>query len=214
MPRFVTPVLVVLASLGLVPLAFVARARVSKTTSPRLHVVFDMDQQASYKPQQVNPAFADDRAMRPPVPGTVARGALHADTRLYEGKVNGEWEKGFPMKVDMDLLERGRQRFGIYCAPCHGLDGYGDGIVNERALRLEEGTWTTPTDYHTDEIRNNRTNGQIFDVITHGVRNMPAYGPQIPPEDRWAIVAYIRALQRSQHATIEDVPPEQRSKVR
>jgi mono/diheme cytochrome c family protein len=213
MPRFIVPTLAILGALGLIPLAVLARARSAKTNSPRLHVVFDMDQQGKYKPQQANPAFADGRAMRTPVPGTVARGDLHEDTWYYEGKVEGKWATDFPMPVTMDLLKRGRQRFAIYCAPCHGLDGYGDGIVDKRATALEEGTWVKPTDYHTDEIRG-RAVGNIFNTITHGVRNMPAYGPQIPPADRWAIISYVRALQKSQNARVKDVPPEYRDHLR
>jgi mono/diheme cytochrome c family protein len=118
-----------------------------------------------------------------------------------------------PLAVDLGVLQRGRERYDIYCAPCHGLAGYGDGSVAKRAEALQEGTWTPPTSFHTELIRQ-RPDGHIFNTISNGIRNMPAYGPQIPVADRWAIVAYVRALQRSQNATVDDVPPEIRAQLR
>lgn len=213
MPRFLIRLMLVMAVIGLVPAALVARARVAHMKSPRLHVVFDMDQQAKYEAQEANAAFADGRAMRTPVPGTVARGELHEDTWFYEGRVDGEFAKEFPFEITPLVMERGRERFGIFCAPCHGFDGYGKGLVSVRALGLEEGTWVEPTNYHTDEIRG-RAPGDMFETITNGIRNMPPYRSQIPPEDRWAIIAYVRALQRSQNAAPADVPPEHMDKLR
>jgi len=110
-------------------------------------------------------------------------------------------------------MRRGRERYDIYCAPCHGLDGAGEGIVSVRALDLQEGTWTPPTSYHTKLIRE-RPAGHLFNTITNGIRNMPAYGDLIEEEDRWAIVAYMRALQLSRNAGIEDVPEERRGTLR
>ena len=213
MPRFLVPALVVMAALGLIPLALVARARVAKSSSPRFHVVFNMDQQGKYTAQQANPAFADGRAMRLPVPGTVARGDLRGDPWLDEGKVDGEWATTFPFPVTETVMSRGRELYGVFCSACHGLDGSGNGIVNVRASRLEEGTWVPPTDYHSDEIRG-RAVGHLYNTIANGIRNMPAYGSQIRTRDRWAIVAYLRALQRSQNARLEDVPPEERGRLR
>ena len=113
----------------------------------------------------------------------------------------------------MGLLQRGHERYDVYCSPCHGLAGFGDGMVAKRADELQEGTWTPPASFHTALVRE-RSVGQLFNTISNGVRNMPAYGPQIPIQDRWAIVAYVRALQRSQNATVDDVPPDIRAQLR
>jgi mono/diheme cytochrome c family protein len=115
--------------------------------------------------------------------------------------------------VTEKLVRRGKERFAIFCAPCHGLDGYGDGPVAKRAQALQEGTWVPPSSYHTDLVRQ-RPVGFIFNAITHGIRNMPAYGAQIPVADRWAIVSYVRALELSQDATVNDVPAELRDQLR
>ena len=213
MPRFVKPALLVLAVLALVPPVLVARARVATTGSPRLHVFFDMDQQVGYRTQRKNPAFKDGRAMRPPVPGTVARGELMEDDHLYRGKVGGKWARTYPAPVTEKLLLRGRERFEVFCATCHGLSGSGNGPTSEKANELQEGTWTPPSSYHTDLVRN-RELGHLYNSITNGIRNMPAYGPQISPADRWAVVAYVQALILSQNARIEDVPAEYREKLR
>lgn len=207
MPKGTYSVLTVLAVLALVPFVMIARARATKSDRPRIHLIDDMDSQPKYRAQSANPAFADGRAMRPPVPGTVARGQLNEDDLFYRGRVGDQWAIEFPMPLTDAMLRRGQARFGIYCSPCHGLAGYGDGIVAKHADRLQEGTWVPPASYHTDLVRG-RPVGQIFNTITNGIRNMPAYGPQIPVADRWAIVAYVRALQRSQNARIQDVPPE------
>jgi mono/diheme cytochrome c family protein len=223
MPKWLryTIVLSILASW--IPLALIARARFTISDRTPLHVFLDMDQQAKFKAQQAgpkledgSPLFADGRAMRPAIEGTVARsGAASYDDHYFTGKLGGEPAAGFPDSVNLtrELLERGRQRFEIYCAPCHGAAGYGDGLVSLRADRLQEGTWTPPASFHTDVVRE-RPEGHIFDAITNGIRNMPAYGPQIPVEDRWAIVAYVRALQRSQNATLDEVPLEAREALR
>lgn len=213
MPKWIPLSLAVLASLALVPLALVAHARVTRSDRPRIHLVPDMDNQQKFKPQSVNPLFADRRAARPPVPGTVARGELNADDHFYRGRIGEAWATTFPMPVTEALMQRGRDRFGIFCAACHGASGYGNGPVAQRADELQEGTWTPPVSYHTDVVRE-RPVGQIFNTITHGIRNMPAYGPQIPEADRWAIVAYVRALQRSQNARLGDVPPDVQESLR
>jgi len=213
MPRWAVLILSVAASLALIPFACIAAARGTRSTQPRLHLVQDMDNQPRFKSDQANPFFADGRASRLPVPGTVPHGRPDdADPRVL-GKAGGEWLTSIPIPVTETLLARGRERFDIYCSPCHGLAGYGDGIVAKRADRLQEGTWVPPSSFHTDLIRG-KTVGELFDTIGHGIRNMPAYAPQIPVNDRWAIVAYVRALQRSQNARIEDVPPDVRSKLR
>ncbi|RMG45041.1 MAG: cytochrome c [Acidobacteria bacterium] len=201
--------------LSWLPLALVAKARFSTSTKPPIHLFTDMDQQRKFKTQSVNPLFRDARAMRPPVPGTVARGELQLDEHFYEGKVDGEWATTFPdqVKIDAEALRRGQERYNIYCAPCHGLAGYGDGMVSRRAEQLEEPAWVPPSSYHTDLVRS-RPVGHIFNTITYGIRNMPGYGAQIPVADRWKIVAYVRALQRSQNASIEDVPEALRDSLR
>ena len=151
--------------------------------------------------------------MRPDVPGTVARGELHEDAAFWAGRTAEGWVMAFPVQVTDRLVRRGQERYDIYCSPCHGLAGYGDGPVAKRADALQEGTWTPPSSYHTDLIRS-RPVGQLFNTITNGIRNMPGYAAQVPVADRWAIVAYVRALQRSQDAGIADVPAELQRQLR
>jgi mono/diheme cytochrome c family protein len=211
MPRWAVLILVALAVVALVPFACIARSRAVRSSATRIHPIGDMDNQRRFKSQQPNPLFADGRAMRPWVEGTVAAGEPQ-DDRVQLGIQDGAWVSSIPVAVDAALMTRGRGRFEIYCAPCHGLAGYGDGPVARRADRLQEGTWVPPSSFHTDGVRS-RPAGHIFNTITHGIRSMPAYGSQIPAHDRWAIVAYVRALQRSQDATLADVPPELRSSL-
>lgn len=212
MPRWTLNLLVVGVLLTLIPLAWVAKNRIaSHGDRTRISIVPDMDKQPKYKAQEASRLFADGRAARDEVAGTVAHGELAEGRAFAEGRVNGDWVTRFPLAVDAGLLERGRERYGIFCAPCHGLSGYGDGIVNERALALGEGAWTPPSSLHSDLIRE-RPLGQLYHTIAAGVRNMPAYGPQIPPRDRWAIVAYVKALQLSQHASLADLPADQRAR--
>jgi mono/diheme cytochrome c family protein len=155
--------------------------------------------------------------MRPPVAGSVARGELGSPAALDHGLRDADdvtsWVEAIPVPVTMQVMRRGQQRYDIFCSPCHGLSGYGDGMVAKRAEDLQEGTWTPPSSLHTDLIRA-RPEGQLFNTITNGVRSMPAYGAQISVEDRWAIVAYVRALQRSQAAAVDDVPTDLRASLR
>ncbi len=184
--------------LSLVPLVLVARERGVTKTDPRIHLVPDMDSQKKYLPQSANPFFADGRAMRMPVEGTVARGSIDPTSTEATGQdAAGAWVRRNAHAVTPELIQRGRERYDIFCAPCHGTAGHGDGMIARRADRLQEGTWTPPTSLHA-EIVLAREDGHIFNTITHGIRNMPSYGSQVPVADRWAIVAYIRALQRSQ----------------
>ena len=118
-----------------------------------------------------------------------------------------------PIEVTDELMRRGRTQFNIHCAVCHGKAGYGNGLASQRALELEQGTWVPPTNLHADYLLE-QPDGQLFNSITNGVRKMPAYGHQIPPEDRWAIVAYLRALQRSQNTSLDDVPENYRQTLR
>lgn len=211
MPRTLKYALVILAVLALLPLALVVRARVTSSTSPRVHLIFDMDNQPKFKAQAANPLFADGRAMRLPVPGTVARGSL-LPPEVVTGRKQDQWLEVIPLPVNRTLLLRGQERYNIFCSPCHGYSGYGNGVVQRRAERLEEGTWTPVASFHTETARA-RPAGYIYNAITNGVRTMPPYGAQIPVEDRWAIVAYVKALQRSQFATLADVPPEVRPQL-
>ena len=213
-PRWLIFVAAITTALALVPLALVAKARTTTSTKPRINIVPDMDNQPKFRAQQANPMFADGRAMRPPVAGTVARGELREDGAMYAGRTAaGEWVSTIPVAVTAQLMRRGQERYDVFCTPCHGYAGNGDGIVAKRAERLQEGTWTPPSSLHTDLVRS-RPDGQLFNTISNGVRTMPAYGSQIPVADRWAIVAYVRALQRSQGARVADVPAELRSQLR
>lgn len=213
-PRWILLTTVVLVALSWIPLALIARDRSARSESPRLSLIPDMDKQPRYTSMNVNPAFADGRADRRPVAGTVARGRLEIDDAFWRGKTtDGEWVREIPMAIDGSVMRRGKQRYEIYCAPCHGLDGSGDGIVSRKAEALREGTWVPPTSLHLDNVRD-RSAGHLFNTITNGIRNMPAYDHQIETSDRWAIVAYMRAVQRSQNARIEDVPPDVRPQLR
>jgi len=172
---------------------------------PPIHFNQNMDFQERFDAQEANAFFEDGRAMRPPVNGTIARGFLKEDTAMWAGRdASGAFVQDNPMTVDLALIERGRERYEIFCSVCHGLAGDGQGII----MTGNYGYVPAPT-YHSDMVRS-QPDGQIYDALTWGVRNMPGYGSQIPVEDRWAIVAYIRALQRSQAAAPSDVPESER----
>ena len=165
----------------------------------------DMHVQPRYNPLDQSEFFEDGRSARPAVPGTVARGQLRIDEHLYTGKVNGVPVDSFPFPVTPKVLERGRERYNIYCTPCHGYTGEGRGMIVQRGF-------PQPPSYHIDRLRQAPV-GYLYGVITHGYGAMYSYAARIPPEDRWAVVAYIRALQMSQHATINDVPEPERAKL-
>jgi mono/diheme cytochrome c family protein len=165
----------------------------------------DMHDQPKYIPLRQSTFFNDARSARSVIEGTVARGQLHDDELMYGGKVNGQEATLFPMRVDAAVMARGQERFNIYCSPCHGRTGQGDGMVVLRGYRR-------PPSIHQDRLRNAPV-GHFFDVMTNGFGAMPDYAAQIRAEDRWAIIAYIRALQLSEHATIADVPPPDRSRL-
>ncbi len=165
----------------------------------------DMHNQPKYKPLRQSDLFADGRASRPQVEGTVARGQFSADSLLTTGKVAGQVADAFPFAIDRTRLDRGRQRFDIFCSPCHGRTGDGRGLVVLRGYRQ-------PPAFTIDRLRAQPA-GYFFDVITNGFGAMPDYRTQIPVEDRWAIVAYLRALQLSGHATIDDVPQSERGRL-
>jgi mono/diheme cytochrome c family protein len=165
----------------------------------------DMHDQPKYIPMRESAFFTDVRSARPLVEGTVARGHLRDDELLYTGKVNGADAALFPFRVDAMVMARGRDRFDIFCAPCHGRTGQGDGMVVRRGYRR-------PPSLHLDRLRDAPA-GHFFDVITNGFGAMPEYAAQVKAEDRWAIVAYLRALQLSGHATLADVPPSERDRI-
>jgi hypothetical protein len=174
---------------------------------PPIHLNPNMFKQPKYKAQSESEFFSDGATMRQPVPGTVAADSLRLDNAYYRGRdENDSLLAKMPVPVTMLLLRRGQERFNIYCAPCHGQTGDGQGIVVQRG-------YLPPPSYHQDRLRK-MPDGHIFDVITNGVRNMPSYRHQVPVADRWAIVSYLRALQRSQNATINDIPPEIRETVK
>jgi mono/diheme cytochrome c family protein len=167
-----------------------------------IHPNPNMDWQARYNAQEQSDFFDDDMTMRPPVPGTVAKGFLREDTRLYTGRTeDGQYVDEVPVPVTQALLERGRERFNIFCSVCHGQAGFGQGVI----MTGDYGYTPAPS-YHQSTLRDT-ADGYIYEVITNGVRNMPGYAQQVPVADRWAIVAYIRALQRSQNAQRENIPP-------
>lgn len=166
----------------------------------------DMYDQPKFIPLRPSEFFEDGRSARPLEEGTVARGHLNDDAAFYTGKgSDGKPLDTFPFPVTKEAIVRGQERFNIYCAPCHDRTGYGNGMIVRRGYRH-------PPSYHTDKIRQ-LANGFIYDVITNGFGAMQDYAAQIPPRDRWAIVAYVRALELSQNASIKDVPPEARAQL-
>jgi len=169
-----------------------------------------MRQQSKYKPQTASSFFADGRADRMPPPGAEpADGPPPGDDRLELGKnPDGSWVRGFPpaITVDLKLLEHGRDRYAIYCSPCHGLVGDGNGVTKRY------GMGATPS-YHDDRLRR-MAEGELFNTVSNGkqpANNMPPYADKLTPEDRWAVIAYVRALQRAQTGTVADVPREHRT---
>jgi hypothetical protein len=158
----------------------------------------DMHDQPRYEAMEASGFFTDGRSARPPVAGTVARGQLRDDAHLYEGKVAGELAKTFPFPVTIEVMRRGQERYDIFCAPCHDRTGGGRGMVVLRGF-------TGPVSFHEPRLRD-AAPGYLYDVVTRGFGRMSPYAAQIPVKDRWAIVAYIRALQFSQRAPLEEVP--------
>ncbi|TWT46754.1 quinol:electron acceptor oxidoreductase subunit ActD [Botrimarina hoheduenensis] len=249
-PGFLYLVGAAVATLALLPPMYLWATSGTTSTVPRISFFKDMENQPKVKPQTTFALFKDGRGMRVAVPGTVARGGLKDDAKLYfgyepeDGFVGGprrieamlasysvqpvadgpdadgadsatppaadqpkeeNWVTEFPVKVTKELMERGQQRFNIHCAVCHGLDGGGMGLVTKRALELEQGTWTQPTSVHAESVVEQPV-GKLFNTISNGVRKMPGYKEHIAVEDRWAIVLYLRAIQRSQLATADDLP--------
>lgn len=167
----------------------------------------DMHDQPKYRPLRQSTFFGDERSERPLVEGTVPQGPLKDNSPFYTGKtLDGKFIGSFPVEVTEKLIERGQQRFNIFCSPCHDRLGTGLGMVVRRGYRQ-------PPSFHIDRLRS-AVPGYFFDVMTNGFGGMPKYSVQIPVQDRWAIVAYIRILQYSQHAPLADVPEPERSKLK
>ncbi|NND99856.1 MAG: DUF3341 domain-containing protein [Pirellulaceae bacterium] len=255
-PRFLLIGWAMSVAVSIIPLLIVAKMRVTNSPKPRFHIFFDMDFSPARDAQQTTSIFADNRAMRPDVPGTIARGQMQgdlsfntgieklgrtagsSDTRLvaaYPGPAEDteatpgdsdvvsqpksvmdttDWLKENPMPVNAALLAKGQEQFGIYCSVCHGLNGGGNGLINQRAQKLMQSTWIPPSSLHQDILYSDKyPDGKLFSTITNGIRKMPGYASQIKAKDRWAIVAYVRALQKSQSATIDLVPAGQRKQI-
>ncbi len=162
-----------------------------------------MYDQPRYEPFEASSFFDDGLSGRQPIEGTVARGQLRLDEHLYEGKVNGEFATTVPFEVTRAVLERGEERYNIYCAPCHDRTGRGNGLVVQRGLKKQ------PPSYHEERLREVAI-GHFFDVPTNGFGVMYSYASRISVKDRWAIAAYIRALQFAQSAELDQLPSEDR----
>jgi mono/diheme cytochrome c family protein len=188
-------------------LAVLAGCQGQPSDKAPIHLNPNMDDQEKYQPYEASRFFADGAAMRTPPPGTVARGELHDDVPYFTGFLRDTlYVPEAPVEVTMPELKRGQERFDIYCSPCHGRTGDGRGIMATRG-------YPPPPSFHDDRIRG-VADGYIFNVITNGIRNMPSYRHQVPVADRWAIVLYLRALQRSQNASLNDVPEERRGTLK
>jgi mono/diheme cytochrome c family protein len=189
----------VLGALAFTSLFVAGCARGCTSSRPPIHLNPSMDDQPKVRPQSASTFFFNGASMREPVPGTVPIGGLKEDGAFFTGMgADGQFVKTIPHPVDDALVERGRQRYGIYCQPCHDARGDGRGILFQR------GNVPTAT-FHQEKIRN-YPDGQIFDVITNGVGLMPGYRWPVPPADRWAIVAYVRELQRDRQARAASAP--------
>ena len=164
-----------------------------------------MADQPRYDPMEPSDFFADGQSARPLVENTIARGTLREDEHLYEGIAGGAPATTFPFPITAEIMQRGRERYDIFCSPCHSRTGYGDGMIVRRGF-------TRPASFHVDRLRE-APPGYVFSVITNGFAAMPSYRQQIAAEDRWAIVAYLRALQASQNASAKDLPAEIRAKL-
>jgi len=165
----------------------------------------DMHDQPRFEPLEYNDFFGDARASRPMIEGTVARGQLRIDKHLYEGLVNGEPAVTFPFSVTEEVLNRGQERYNIFCSPCHDKIGNGHGMIVERGFR-------PPPSFHIERLRT-APPGHFYDVITNGLGAMYDYKERIKPEDRWAIIAYIRVLQLSQNLTPDELPVRQQAQI-
>ncbi|HUJ11727.1 MAG TPA: cytochrome c [Verrucomicrobiae bacterium] len=165
----------------------------------------DMYEQPEYKPLEESKFFSDDKSARPLVEDTVARGELRTNEVFFAGKSGTNYVTELPLPLTRELLLRGRERYDIFCSPCHDRTGHGNGMIVQRGF-------AQPPSFHIDRLRGEPI-GYFYNVMTHGFGKMSDYASQVPPEDRWAIAAYIRALQFSEHAPLQDVPAEERAKL-
>ncbi|HEX7375525.1 MAG TPA: cytochrome c [Pirellulales bacterium] len=168
--------------------------------------MLDMYDEPRFEPLEASTFFDDGASSRPLVAGTVARGDLREDDAFYLGKVGGKYVTELPVKLDRALLTRGEERFNIYCSPCHGRVGDGNGMIVQRGFRR-------PPSFVSGDRLPHSPVGHFYDVISNGFGAMPSYASRVEPRDRWAIVAYIRALQRSQNGTLDDVPADERENI-
>jgi mono/diheme cytochrome c family protein len=174
---------------------------------PPIHLNPNMDDQPKFQAQASSEFFPNGQAMRKPVEGTIARGQLREDVVYYTGKdATGKLVKKSPVPATLQNIKRGQDRFNIYCAACHGRVGDGVSMVVKRGM-------FPPANFSQERLRNIE-DGHFFEVMSNGLRNMPAYKSQIPVADRWAIINYIRVLQRSQNASANDVPAEVKAKLK
>tara|TARA_Y100001968_G_scaffold319949_1_gene352224 strand:+ start:253 stop:849 length:597 start_codon:yes stop_codon:yes gene_type:complete len=165
-----------------------------------------MYDQEKYEPLEASNFFADGQTFRPQVKGTVARGELNLDEHLYQGKVGGQLATTLPLPVDRQLLERGRERYDIYCSPCHDKTGSGNGMIVKRGLKQ-------PPSFHQQRLRDIQV-GHFFDVMTNGYGVMYSYASRVKVQDRWAITAYIKLLQRSQNLELGQLPAEDQRQLK
>lgn len=263
-PKFLFSTWVAVVGLSIIPLLVVLKMRVTNSPMPRFHVFYDMDFSPAKDAQTNTTIFADARAMRPDVPGTVARGQLDMNFRtgidmdalaamdsnraerlvrlLDEPEQSGDeevpadepesdeaatstssasvmdttpWLSENPLGMDKETLERGQKNFGIYCSVCHGMNGGGNGLVNRRAQKILAATWVPPSSLHDPGLYDDKyPDGKMFSTISNGIRKMPGYASQIKAEDRWAIVAYVRALQTSQNAPADLIPADKADEIK
>lgn len=188
-----------LATVAATALALAGCVRGCTSSRPPIHINPSMDNQPKLLPQSESKFFYDGSAMRPPVPGTVARGELHESPEIFAGKdAAGAFVAANPMTVDAPLLARGKDRYAIFCQPCHDPRGDGRGILFTR------GKIPTASFYQAKVLK--YPDGQLFDIITNGSGLMPGYRWPIPPRDRWAIIAYVREMQSKRAASAEQAP--------
>lgn len=206
LPRPLVAFMILSGVAAIVPFAYIARAREARSAEPRWHVIPNMDFQPKRKAQT---------AARPNPPGTIARGALADDDHLYRGVVDGAWSTTLPAALDVTdaLVAQGRADYDVYCAPCHGASGHGDGMVARRAEELRAAAWTPPTSLHSEYVVR-MPHGQLMHTIGHGARSMRGYADKLSPVERWGVVLYVRALQRSQAALAADVAADHLQRIR
>jgi len=179
--------------------------RGDKATKPPLEVFPDMDRMPYYEPQAASEFFSDGRTDRQPVPNAVARGTFHENAYLQTGRQGAEYGNGIPIEVSNQTMARGEERYNIYCSVCHGQAGNGDSMTKKYGM-------ITVADL-TSEIFVNYSDGQIYDVIANGAKTMLPYGDKLSVEDRWAVVLYVRALQRAANGSVEDLTPGAREEL-